>query len=801
MTRSRRRKLERVQGERVHAKSRSRALLKGAPFASALLAAVPAAFAQNAPANGQLEEVVVSAQKRDESLQSVPLSVTALGTAKLEELRVTDFNDYAKFLPSVSYQTLGPGAASVYMRGVASGENSNHSGPQPSVSIYLDEQPITTIQGALDVHIYDVARVEALAGPQGTLYGASSQAGTLRIITNKPDPSGFKAGYDLSVNSVDHGGTGYFGEGFMNLPLSPSAAIRLVGWDEHDAGFIDNIHATRTFPSAGVTQDNAAFAKKDYNDVTTKGGRAALLLDLNDTWTITPMVMGQRQSSDGSFGFAPKVGDLEVAHFLPERSLDHWVQGALTVEGKFSNFDIVYAGSLLVRHYDSSLDYSDYSYFYDTLFGSVVYNDAGTLIDPSQGIEGRDAFKKQSQELRISTAADKRLRFVGGLFMQRQTHEIEQNYHINDLASVLSVTDWPHTIWLTEQERVDRDYAVFGELTYDITDKLSVTGGARHFKAKNSLVGFFGYGANVSSTYGETLCGDPATWVPFHGAPCQNLNREVTETGTIPRVNFSYKFDPERMVYATYSKGFRPGGINRNGTVPPYKADYLTNYEIGWKTTWADNRFRLNGAIFWQEWKDFQFSFLPPGGSGLTVVKNAGQARIKGIETDISWAVTHALTVSGGFALLDPRLTENYCTEPDANGNTITDCADPAAPKGSQLPVSAKFKGNVTARYTFGLLGGEGHLQGALVYQGRVWSDLTTEDRQILGSQSPYSLTNFSFGLDRGAYSFEVFLNNAFDRRPDLYHYSECVNSTCGGQPYINTATPRMIGVQFGQKF
>jgi len=220
----------------------------GLPVAPMLLAGLPAAFAQT---TGGLEEIIVTAQKREENLQTVPLSIQALGTERLEELRISSFTDYVKFLPSVSFTTIGPGFGLAYFRGVASGENNNHSGPSPSVGMYLDEQPITTIQGSLDVHLYDIARVEALAGPQGTLYGASSQAGTIRIITNKPDPSGFEAGYGLEGNTVSHGGTGYIAEGFVNQPISEKAAIRLVGWVRHDAGYIDNVKATRTFPTSG----------------------------------------------------------------------------------------------------------------------------------------------------------------------------------------------------------------------------------------------------------------------------------------------------------------------------------------------------------------------------------------------------------------------------------------------------------------------------------------------------------------------------------------------------------------------
>src|SRR6202163_3782026 len=153
-----------------------------------------------------------------ESLQNVPLSITAIGTQKLDELHVQNFNDYIKYLPSVSYQTLGPGFAKIYMRGVSSGGDGNHSGSLPSVGVYLDEQPITTIQGPLDIHVYDIARVEALAGPQGTLYGASSEAGTIRIITNKPDPSAFSASYEANVNTTDKGGVGGGVEGYANIP-------------------------------------------------------------------------------------------------------------------------------------------------------------------------------------------------------------------------------------------------------------------------------------------------------------------------------------------------------------------------------------------------------------------------------------------------------------------------------------------------------------------------------------------------------------------------------------------------------
>ena len=211
--------------------------------------------------SGGLEEVTVTALKTQQNLQDVPVSIQAIGTERLEELNVTSFDDYAKYLPSVSYQSAGPGFARVFMRGAAAGDNGNHSGPQPGVGQYLDEQPITTIQGALDIHMYDIARVEALAGPQGTLYGASSQSGTIRIITNKPDRVGFRRRLQHPGQHLADGDLGYLAEGFVNIPLSDNAAIRLVGWARHDGGYIDNVAATRTFPTSGISMDSLARGK------------------------------------------------------------------------------------------------------------------------------------------------------------------------------------------------------------------------------------------------------------------------------------------------------------------------------------------------------------------------------------------------------------------------------------------------------------------------------------------------------------------------------------------------------------
>src|SRR5947207_7140368 len=209
-----------------------------------------------------LEEVVVTAEKRAENLQDVPISITAMDTKKLEELNLQHFTDYAQALPTVAFQTFEPGFSNIYMRGIVGDANTNHSGPLPSVRTYLDEKPITTIQGSLDLHIYDIARIEVLPGPQGTLYGASSEAGTLRIITNKPDPSGFKAGYDLQANTLRNGTAGGIAEGFVNLPLSFKAALRLFAWYGRDPVYSNNVPGTLRY--AGDSSHGFLPSKSNY---------------------------------------------------------------------------------------------------------------------------------------------------------------------------------------------------------------------------------------------------------------------------------------------------------------------------------------------------------------------------------------------------------------------------------------------------------------------------------------------------------------------------------------------------------
>ena len=842
------------------------------PVATAVLLALgsPAVLAQQVTV---IEEVVVTAQKRTENLQDVPISIATLNNKTLEELNVQNFRDYVQLLPSVTMGpntggSLGSGSGNtlVYMRGVTTGADGQATTSQPSVGMYLDEQPITTIQGNLDIHLYDIARVEVLAGPQGTLYGASSQAGTIRIITNKPDPSGFAAGYSLEGNMVDRDDTGYLAEGFVNLPIGDKAAVRLVGWVRSDAGWIDNLEGSRTLkhgtpddPTDDTVFNNADLAKNNYNTVDVVGGRAALRIDLNDNWTVTPAVQYQKAESEGFWGDdisnckkgCPFVaGDDNVVHFQKEFSNDKWYQAGLTIEGKISNFDVTYAGNYLNRDADGSFDYSDYSYFYDASdsYGSYFADlwDANNG-DPFSGhyFAKDDHYTKKSHELRISSSQENRVRGMLGFFWQEQFHDFDERFKVDGLADVYLLNhfdpteaQYPGVVYLNRAYRNDKDEAVFGQIAFDITDALELTVGARFFKTENTIAGFFGFGLGLNrpcapgsldpvyeddgsitctldpastepgaianggegayasygawwSSNGEWRCPSQAQWKT---APCKNFDRITSETDHIGRVNLSWKATDNALVYATWSEGYRPGGINRNPFIAPYLSDFLTNWEVGWKTEWLDNRLQFNGALFLEQWDNIQLSFA--GLNGITQVANGPKAEITGTEMQVLWLPSDQLRLSASAAYYDSELKDSF-TAFDPDGEVL----QVFSPAGTGLPLTPHLKYNVVARYGFALGDFDAHWQGALLYTGDSSSFLDPTANSIAGDLPSSTVFNFSAGIQKDKYSVELYMENVTDENAPMVKTSECSQSVCGYQSYGVRVRPQTIGIRFSQEF
>ncbi len=456
--------------------------------------AAPAAASAEA---GSLQEVIVTATKRAENIQSIPLTISAIGEATLENQNIQDFNDYAMMMPQVSFTNDNPGGEQVFMRGISSSEAGTNDGSHPTVAIYLDEQPITTPNGALDIHTYDVNRVEVLPGPQGTLYGASSEAGTIRIITNKPDPSHFSAAYTAQLNDVYNGTVGGIAEGFVNLPITPNIAVRLVGWYERDSGYLDNVPQTITFAN-GTVINNAPFVQKHSNPVTTEGGRAEFKFNITDNWSINPTVIAQKTRWDGIFGQETWKdtaegnqipSQLAVAQFAPNDGADSFVDSTLTVLGKIGNFDLTYSGGYLRRNTFINSEYVDYTLAYE-------FNEPYWPKNPSMYRYSSSGFETISNELRIASPTNYPVRVVAGLFQERQRTNsllIEPIPGLNPIYWVGEGTPfvWTNTAYLDQLQRVDRDWAIFAEANWDITSSLTATVGFRRFRYDNTITGFF----------------------------------------------------------------------------------------------------------------------------------------------------------------------------------------------------------------------------------------------------------------------------------------------------------------------
>jgi len=767
--------------------------------------AMQTALAQDAQDDDgpSIETITVTAQKRTSDLQDTAISLSVLGNQQMEELNVNNFADYIKFLPTVAFENHRPGQAQLYMRGISSGGDGNHSASMPSVAVYLDEQPITTISEVLDLHMYDIARIEVLAGPQGTLFGASSQAGTVRIITNQPVIGEFSAGYDISGNSVHDGEMGYTLEGVVNIPVNDNMAIRLVAWQQDDGGYIDNVPHSITFAASGFTVNNDAFVEDDFNDVKTTGTRALVRVDLNENWTATGGITLQEQDSGGSFAHDPDdVGDLNTRVFSLVDYNEDWYQATMTVEGDVNGFNVVYAGAYLNRHALSNDDYIGYSEYLSSLgayYGQDCYyyqNDGVSCVNPQQRMEFDENYIRQSHEFRVTTPEDNRIRAIGGLFYQQQRHDFELVWLTPDLPTEQSIVKGDHATWLTEQVRDDRDYGAFAEVSYDITENLTALGGVRYYKYNNMLYGFNGFTKHCRGSYVDgSFVQDGAGEVQY---PCYDtmiLDAAQKKNGAIFKANLSYTIDTNKMVYLTWSEGYRPGGVNRNRfvAVKGYNPDKVTNSEFGWKTQWMDNRLRFNGALYYSKWSDFQMSVRDLANFGtLTVILNVGESDTYGGEFDVVFAATNDLTLSLSGSYNQATLRSTY-------RRNIGDMSSPvlAAP-GTEMPYIPKFKMTAVARQEFEISELPAYAQLSMSYSSASWNRLNTNLRERVPG---HALVNFSMGVTKDDKTFSLFADNVLDNRAQLAINNPDLGFTSPVDTTIRVARPRMIGFRFGQKF
>ncbi|AIT81154.1 TonB-dependent receptor [Novosphingobium pentaromativorans] len=496
--------------------------------------------AQPVKRQGGVTEIVVTATKRTESLQDVPLSVNALGSKELDNLGVDTFSDYLDQLPNVTAGGGGPGQNTIYIRGLASTTpnltTAGVAGLAPNVAMYLDEQPLSQPGRNLDVYAADLERIEVLSGPQGTLFGASSQAGVVRLITNKPSLAGFDASAKAGVSFTKKGESSYNGEVMLNVPVSNTLAVRGVVYLDDQGGYIDNVRGTRTaaesarFRPEGTVRangvpvsaqragfqstadlsnvnflaaDNSGLVEKDFNDTQYAGFRVSALWEIAPDWKVTVAHSRQSVESDGVFFADPELGldDLSIQRFEDDRLEDDFSNTAWTVEGRAAMLDVVYTGAYTDRETDQRVDYTDYLFVgqylpYYICDGSVSYPGAadpsGTCQAPNLYVTSHTKTTQFTQELRVNTPEENRLRATAGGFYSNTVLKERNDYVYPgstsiDLFGLNGFPDnypfpsaWqsdagpfpPGTMFRNDVKRTDEQFGLFGEAAFDVVPDL-----------------------------------------------------------------------------------------------------------------------------------------------------------------------------------------------------------------------------------------------------------------------------------------------------------------------------------------
>ena len=783
--------------------SRKRKTFKLNPVSRAVVAAcgttaviltVPAALAQEeAGTTRVLEEITVTASRREESLQAVPIAVQAMSGKKLAELGIDSLEDYVAMLPGVNAQGQAPGKQEVFMRGVTPGRGSavrlSGISGEPSVAIYLDEAPLTTPGRNVDLYAVDLQRIEVLKGPQGTLFGASSQAGNMRLITNKPDLYEFSAGGVIGVAFTESGGTSNKLEAYANIPLvDDKFALRVVGYSSTDAGYIDNIPAQTsipdtnpglggTVPSTRQVTNNHPFAKNDYNNATYRGIRVSALWQINDEWDLLLQVTDQQLDTEGSFEYDPSIStddDLNVTTFSPMQGDDHVTLTQWTLNGMLGGLEVIYNGSFTERAFDGVTDYTGYieiGPFVPYYICAPGYDECFSPVMSTVEFFRTDRFV---QEVRVMTSAENRFRAIGGVYYDDQTINFLTDFTYAGSIENGFAVNWPMPGHFTNSPgggprppgvtffndfQFDREeISVFGEIAFDLTDNITATFGARAYDIEIGMLGASnngsftaGPGADGGNKFEETAAGQTPT----------------TLSDTVIKVNLSWQLNDNAMTYLTYSEGFRAGGFNRAGgkldadgndlgIQVSFDTDDAENWEFGWKTTWLDNTLRFNGAIYSVDFSDLQQGVLDFSITNTTFFQNVGTAEINGLEFEIEWAATDNLNVFGSATFIDSEITEAPPTLSDFAG------------VGAELPYAPETEWVLGARFFKDIGDYTWFAQGVFKSIDSRFTSLGTSGNEAREELPSYSELNLSAGIGTDQWQATLYINNATDELGQL---------------------------------
>ncbi|MFT6917610.1 MAG: iron complex outermembrane receptor protein [Cognaticolwellia sp.] len=592
------------------------------------LAASGTLYAEETKKRASIETIEVTATKRVESIQEVPVTVTALTGDSLEKLGVSNFDQYVEFLPNVVFQGTGPGQNEIYIRGAATTQTnisvSSVQALQPSVAFYLDEQPVSMQGRNLDIYATDVERIEVLPGPQGTLFGASSQSGTVRLITNKPTHDGFAAGFDTSTSTTKGGDMSNSVEAYFNMSLSDSLAVRVTAYNDYQGGWIDNVlnvpgeggytgsaevisrisgGALTNPENISVTPpQNAALVEENFNTASYAGARFGLSYLINNDWDLLVQHTQQSLDTEGVFSYDPNLkGETSTSRFMPENNNDDFGLTTWTLEGRLEQLTVVYTGGYLNRDINSTIDYTGYTNG-GSFSAYYVCNYAGIpeaeqeCLDPTKYYKEETSTSRTTHELRMNTSAENRWRVTAGVFYDTQElstvgqFKIANTEKFPNLARTLVGNEginsnggpFPSEVsFVNDVTHTIDQIAVFGQFEYDITDTVTASFGARWYQIDDIYKGStttadvsgrlraFGDGSEAALT--EFFGADEAAAIQSAIASGQletdllDSDGKLTVDDTIIKTSLDWQVNDDVMVFASYSEGFRPPVTNRVG--------------------------------------------------------------------------------------------------------------------------------------------------------------------------------------------------------------------------------------------
>ena len=741
-----------------------------------------------------VEEIVVTATKRESKIEDLPMSVQAITGSRLDNAGVNDFMDYAELIPSLSYIQYGPGRSAFYIRGTSDGNFGNLAGPNTTVAMYLDESPINTVGLNPDLHIYDMERIEVLNGPQGTLYGSSAQGGTVKLITNKPQREEFEAGFEVDASGGQEAANSDSFEGFINIPVSDSLAARVSAYSVNEGGFIDLVGGTKTFSASNYSVP--LLGESNHNESTVEGYRASFKAWINDNLTATLTHINQESKTIGSWDHQPDtLGDLKSSKVIGEFTDDEWNQTSLTLEGSFNDTSFTYAGTFFDRDVRYLWDYNDYVEYYNldspatNGFGYNSYYTCdyysyyyygtfeGACNDPTMWADYSLDMERETHELRFNGGEEgDRLQWLIGVFYDKLENPYKYTYKWPGMQSYYSDGTWNGTgiagregiWWEADNLREDETKAIYGEMTYALTDKTAITVGLRsfdselHFDAQDGYFGGFG--------------------TAFYGHEADRIEKD---SGISPKVALAHHLDNGGLLYLNYSQGYRPAGTNRtnkNSDAAPlyYDSDELNNYEIGYKYTNADGTLKFNSAYYLMNWEDMQTAVYDRNLATIQFNTNIGDAVIQGIETDLTLLTENGFTIIAGATFTNPELDDNF----------ILSGVIQATP-GTQLANVSKHKISLAINKEFQIASGrEGYWDLSLSRTGKRKSSLTNPI-----NQGAYTLGNFSAALEGDKWAGVLYVDNFFDTRAVIWEYS-------GYRPETKfTNRPREVGLRLKYKF